>query len=53
MVNKMTEEKSYKKWLALAAMSLGVFMALLDVTVVNVALPTMTIDFKTTFNNLQ
>lgn len=49
----MTEEKSYKKWLALAAMSLGVFMALLDVTVVNVALPTMAIDFKTTFNNLQ
>lgn len=25
----MTEEESYKKWLALAAMSLGVFMALL------------------------
>ncbi|MBU7561846.1 DHA2 family efflux MFS transporter permease subunit [Weissella cibaria] len=49
----MTEEKSYKKWLALAAMSLGVFMALLDVTVVNVALPTMAVDFKTTFNNLQ
>lgn len=46
-------EKSYKKWLALAAMSLGVFMGLLDVTVVNVALPTMQQDFNETFNNLQ
>ncbi len=41
------------KWLALMAMSLGVFMALLDVTVVNVALPTMALDFHTTFNDLQ
>ncbi|MBM7616870.1 DHA2 family multidrug resistance protein [Weissella uvarum] len=41
------------KWIALAAMSMGVFMALLDVTVVNVALPTMAKDFNTTFSNLQ
>ncbi|MCZ2492820.1 MFS transporter [Dellaglioa carnosa] len=41
------------RWVALFAMSLGVFMGLLDVTVVNVALPSMAIDFKTTFSNLQ
>jgi EmrB/QacA subfamily drug resistance transporter len=46
-------EKSYKKWLALAAMSLGVFMGLLDVTVVNVALPTMQKAFNANFNSLQ
>lgn len=34
-------ENSSKKWFSLVAMSLGVFMGLLDVTVVNVALPTM------------
>ncbi|RRG18501.1 DHA2 family efflux MFS transporter permease subunit [Weissella viridescens] len=52
----MSETKSgsgKNKWIALIAMSLGVFMALLDVTVVNVALPTMAVDFKTTFSNLQ
>lgn len=41
------------KWIALIAMSLGVFMSLLDVTVVNVALPTMAKDLDTTFTNLQ
>lgn len=41
------------KWIALIAMSLGVFMSLLDVTVVNVALPTMAKDLNTTFTNLQ
>lgn len=42
-----------KKWLALTAMSLGVFMSLLDVTVVNVALPTMTKELNTNFADLQ
>lgn len=46
-------EKSYQKWLALAALSIGVFMGLLDVTVVNVALPTMQKAFNEPFNNLQ
>lgn len=41
------------QWLALAAMSMGVFMGLLDVTVVNVALPTMVKEFSTSFTNLQ
>lgn len=42
-----------RQWIALTAMSLGVFMGLLDVTVVNVALPTMVRSFNTTFTNLQ
>ncbi|WP_125981297.1 MFS transporter [Loigolactobacillus iwatensis] len=46
-------ESKVRQWIALAAMSLGVFMGLLDVTVVNVALPTMVRSFKTTFTNLQ
>ncbi|GAA3616628.1 MFS transporter [Secundilactobacillus similis DSM 23365 = JCM 2765] len=49
----MATTKSTKQWIALAAMGLGVFMGLLDVTVVNVALPTMVTDFKTTFTDLQ
>lgn len=49
----MTKKTNTKQWIALAAMSLGVFMGLLDVTVVNVALPTMVKDFHTTFTNLQ
>lgn len=41
------------QWIALSAMALGVFMGLLDVTVVNVALPTMATDLNETFTNLQ
>lgn len=46
-------ENNYKKWLALVAMSLGTFMGLLDVTVVNVALPALAKHFNETFTNLQ
>ena len=49
----MQKKTSIKQWIALTAMGLGVFMGLLDVTVVNVALPTMAKDFDTTFTNLQ
>lgn len=49
----MKPKTSVKQWIALGAMSMGVFMGLLDVTVVNVALPTMVTDFHTNFTNLQ
>lgn len=45
--------KFFKKWFSLVAMSLGVFMGLLDVTVVNVALPTMQKAFNEPFTQLQ
>lgn len=38
MQNIVHEKTSSKRWLALIAISLGVFMALIDTTVVNVAL---------------
>lgn len=49
----MDKQSKSKQWIALLAMGLGVFMGLLDVTVVNVALPTMARGFNTTFTNLQ
>lgn len=49
----LTTTPKRHQWLALTAMSMGVFMGLLDVTVVNVALPTMVNDFNTNFTNLQ
>ncbi|PWF99652.1 MFS transporter [Levilactobacillus bambusae] len=49
----MPEQKSMKRWLALTAAGLGEFMALIDVTVVNVALPTMQRSFGESFNQLQ
>ena len=42
-----------RKWLALAATCFGLFMALLDITIVNVALPTISKDLKASFEDLQ
>lgn len=42
-----------RKWLPLVAVSLGTFMLLVDVTIVNVALPDMARGLHTTFAQLQ
>jgi EmrB/QacA subfamily drug resistance transporter len=42
-----------RKWLPLTAVCLGTFMLLIDVTIVNVALPQMAIGLKTSFTSLQ
>jgi EmrB/QacA subfamily drug resistance transporter len=42
-----------RRWWSLAATSFGVFMALLDVTIVNVALPTIGKDLNASFSDLQ
>jgi EmrB/QacA subfamily drug resistance transporter len=44
---------SSRKWWALAATCLGLFMALLDLTIVNVALPTIQRSLSATFSDLQ
>ena len=45
--------QSRNKWFALVAVCLGFFMGLLDVTVVNVALPTIQTSFNSSFSQLQ
>jgi EmrB/QacA subfamily drug resistance transporter len=42
-----------RKWLPLVAICLGTFMLLVDVTIVNVALPSMAGDLDTSFSSLQ
>jgi EmrB/QacA subfamily drug resistance transporter len=42
-----------RKWLPLITVCLGTFMLLVDVTIVNVALPDMAKDLHTTFGSLQ
>jgi EmrB/QacA subfamily drug resistance transporter len=42
-----------RKWLPLITVCLGTFMLLIDVTIVNVALPDMAGDLKTSFSSLQ
>lgn len=42
-----------RKWLPLVVVSLGTFMLLVDVTIVNVALPDMAISLSTSFSALQ
>lgn len=42
-----------RKWLPLLAVCLGTFMLLIDVTIVNVALPDMATELKTSFGSLQ
>ncbi|HEY3866829.1 MAG TPA: MFS transporter [Actinocrinis sp.] len=42
-----------RKWWPLVAVSLGTFMLLVDVTIVNVALPQMAVGLDTSFSSLQ
>jgi EmrB/QacA subfamily drug resistance transporter len=42
-----------RKWLPLVTVCLGTFMLLIDVTIVNVALPDMARDLRTSFGSLQ
>src|SRR5579875_77316 len=42
-----------RKWLPLLAVCLGTFMLLIDVTIVNVALPDMAVSLSTSFSALQ
>ena len=42
-----------RKWAPLVAVCLGTFMLLVDVTIVNVALPDMAVDLHTSFSSLQ
>src|ERR1700709_1820709 len=42
-----------RKWWPLVTVCLGTFMLLVDVTIVNVALPQMATDLHTSFNSLQ
>ena len=42
-----------RKWLPLVAICTGTFMLLVDVTIVNVALPDMAADLQTSFSELQ
>jgi EmrB/QacA subfamily drug resistance transporter len=42
-----------RKWLPLTTVSLGTFMLLIDVTIVNVALPDMAKDLHSSFSSLQ
>ncbi|GAB2484127.1 MFS transporter [Jatrophihabitans fulvus] len=42
-----------RKWLPLVTVCLGTFMLLIDVTIVNVALPDMATDLETSFSSLQ
>src|SRR5580693_5328253 len=42
-----------RKWLPLVAVCAGTFMLLVDVTIVNVALPDLAADLRTSFSSLQ
>ncbi|RAV01292.1 MFS transporter [Paenibacillus sp. YN15] len=46
-------EQSIRKWWVLATVSLAVFMAMLDITIVNVAFPEIQKSFSSDFSNLQ
>src|SRR5579863_9837840 len=47
------EAQMERKWWTLIAVSIGVFMLLLDLTIVNVALPTIERSFHASLSDLQ
>jgi EmrB/QacA subfamily drug resistance transporter len=49
----MTRQNSTTKWWTLGAVSVATFMLLLDITVVNTALPSIARDLHASFNDLQ
>lgn len=49
----MAKTNRNRRWLALAALCIAVFMSLLDSTIVNVALPTIQSELKVTYADLQ
>lgn len=51
--NAAAPPKDPRRWYTLAAVNFALFMTLLDVTVVNVALPSIAKDFNTSFSELQ
>ncbi len=51
--NQQGQAEVKHKWWALAAVCFGLFMALIDVTIVNVALPSIQEDLHTDFSNLE
>lgn len=53
MQNIVHEKTNSKRWLALIAISLGVFTALIDTTVVNVALPSIQTSLNASYSDLQ
>lgn len=50
---EQTVNKQSNNWWVLIAIGLGVFMAMLDVTIVNVALPTIQREFNASYTNTQ
>ncbi|MCY0887291.1 MAG: DHA2 family efflux MFS transporter permease subunit [Alicyclobacillaceae bacterium] len=53
MATALSQGRQPHKWWALLAVSFGLFMSLLDVTIVNVALPTIRLDTHANFSDLE
>jgi len=52
-ISSAAQARDPRRWWALIGTCFGLFMALLDVTIVNVALPTIGNDLKASFSDLQ
>ena len=53
MINIQTQNENKSKWGAMLSIGIGVFMGAMDMSIINISLPTLMVQLKTQFSTIQ